>query len=387
MFSEFLADNQAKQANKATWLSQVSKDLKGADAMPYTSWEFEAGVSAEALLFAEEVQQLDYQQILVAPENNAGEINLTGASWRNCMAIEPNQNTRQANQKALAALNEGVEELLFVLNEEQAQKPDFNNLLKDILLPYCAVSFELPSSEIGHFLALYAAYCQSQNYDLQTITGSLQTANQSIFIVSEASQNNFSTKFKTCSCKTTTKEKAATTQIADILGQINEAATLFLQANTNNKALDFFERLQVEIPIYNFYFVEIAKLRALRLLVTQLAWTFGAADFMPSKLAIYAKTTPKTQTEQEKAAENQNLLSNTTQAMAAIFGGCNSLYIVPHATEKTEFSERIARNVSNLLREESYLDKVADAGNGSYYVMHLTDKIAEKAWELFVDKK
>jgi methylmalonyl-CoA mutase len=384
MFSEFLADNQANKANKAAWLSQVSKDLKGADAMPYTSWEFEAGVSAEALLFAEEVQQLDYQQILVAPESNADEINQTGASWRNCMAIELNsQNTKQANQKALAALNEGVEELLFILNGEQAQKPDFDTLLNGILLPYCAVSFELPTNEVGNFLALYSAYCQSQSYDLQAITGSLQVANQSVFAVKEALQANFSVKFKTCSCKTTTQEKAATIQIADILKQINEAATAFLQADTNNKALDFFERLQVEMPIYNFYFVEIAKLRALRLLVTQLAWTFGTTDFMPSKLAIYAKTTPKTQTEQEKAAENQNLLSNTTQAMSAVLGGCNSLYIVPHTAEKTEFSERIARNVSNLLREESYLDKVADVGNGAYYVMHLTDKIAEKAWELF----
>jgi methylmalonyl-CoA mutase len=382
MFSEFSAD---KQANKATWLSQVSKDLKGAAHTPYTSWEFEAGVRAEALLFAEEVQQLDYQQILVAPASNDDEINQTEASWRNCVVIElKNQSTKQANQKAVAALNEGVEELLFVLSEEQAQKPDFDNLLKDILLPYCAVSFELPSNEIGSFLALYAAYCKLQKYDLQTITGSLQVANQSIFAVNEALQANFSVKLKTCSCKTKTQEKAATAQIADILSQVNEAATVFLQADANNKALDFFERLQVEIPIYNFYFVEIAKLRALRLLVTQLAWTFGAADFMPSNLAIYAKTTPKIQTEQEKAAENQNLLSNTTQAMAAILGGCNSLYVVPHATEKTEFSERIARNVSNLLREESYLDKVADASNGSYYVMHLTDKIAEKAWELFV---
>jgi methylmalonyl-CoA mutase len=128
------------------------------------------------------------------------------------------------------------------------------------------------------------------------------------------------------------------------------------------------------------YFVEIAKLRAVRLLFTQLAWSYGVADYTTQDVDIHAITTLQTGKD-----VNYSLISNTTQAMSGIIGGANTLTVTPHQTENLEFAERIARNVSNLLREESYFDKVAAPSNGAYFIDQLTDKIAEKAWGLFIN--
>jgi methylmalonyl-CoA mutase len=81
-----------------------------------------------------------------------------------------------------------------------------------------------------------------------------------------------------------------------------------------------------------------------------------------------------------------NMLRTTTEGMSALIGGCDSLTLEAYnkTFERTsDFSERIARNQQLILREESYLDKVADAAAGSYYVESLTDALAAQAWEAF----
>jgi methylmalonyl-CoA mutase len=74
--------------------------------------------------------------------------------------------------------------------------------------------------------------------------------------------------------------------------------------------------------------------------------------------------------------------------MSAIIAGIDSLTVRPYNTaftDATEFSERIARNQQLLLKEESYLDKVADPSGGSYYIENLTESIAGEAWKLFLE--
>ena len=74
--------------------------------------------------------------------------------------------------------------------------------------------------------------------------------------------------------------------------------------------------------------------------------------------------------------------------MSAVIGGCDALTVHPYNTisgDSSEFAARIARNVPLLLKEESYLDKVADPSAGSYYVENLTYQLVESAWALFMD--
>jgi methylmalonyl-CoA mutase len=145
------------------------------------------------------------------------------------------------------------------------------------------------------------------------------------------------------------------------------------------------KKIQFSTSIYNNYFVEIAGLRALRMLFTEIVKEYGLVTYKPYQFPIQALTTL---TIDEKTAKEPdwNMLSNTMQAMTAVIGGCDIITVLPHnegISEVSNFSMRIARNVTNLLLEESYLGKSKDVAAGAYYIDMLTDKVAEGIWEKF----
>ena len=83
-----------------------------------------------------------------------------------------------------------------------------------------------------------------------------------------------------------------------------------------------------------------------------------------------------------------NMLRGTTEAMSSILGGADLVNVLPYDYPNgkgSKFSDRIARNVQIILREEAYFDQVADPASGSYYIESLTDSLAEKAWDLFCE--
>lgn len=128
------------------------------------------------------------------------------------------------------------------------------------------------------------------------------------------------------------------------------------------------------------YLLEIAKLRAARVLISKVLEAFGVHDVRPR---IHADTSLVTKTVYDAHA---NLLRATTEAMAAVIGGVDSLAVWPFdelLTPANEFSAHLARNVSLLLREEAYLGKVADPLGGGYTIEALTSALAGKAWSLF----
>jgi len=120
------------------------------------------------------------------------------------------------------------------------------------------------------------------------------------------------------------------------------------------------------------HFMEIAKLRAVRLLWAQAEAAFGRT---PSTVRIHARTAGENKTLFDP---HVNMLRVTTEALSAVLGGCDSLTITPCG-----FDAHLADNVHHILREESHLDKVLDPGAGSYYVEALTDAVARQAWTLF----
>ncbi len=123
--------------------------------------------------------------------------------------------------------------------------------------------------------------------------------------------------------------------------------------------------------IGSIYLMEIAKLRAARLLWKQVAGAFGAEG----KLRIHARTASADKTIYDPYV---NLLRVTTEAQAAVLGGCDSLTIVPF-----RFEAHLATNIHHILREESHLDKVADPAAGSYAIEALTEAVGKEAWKLF----
>lgn len=140
--------------------------------------------------------------------------------------------------------------------------------------------------------------------------------------------------------------------------------------------------LKFNLAIGNDFFIEIAKFRALRLLWANIAQQLGAKQNDSFFIKVNAETSERIYTEVEPYT---NLLRATTQAMSAIIGGADRIYIKPfdYKTGKTDFSNRLAENIHHMLQYEGRLEKVLDAGGGSWYLEKLTETLANKAWGLF----
>jgi len=124
------------------------------------------------------------------------------------------------------------------------------------------------------------------------------------------------------------------------------------------------------------YFFEIAKLRAARLLWARAVSAFQPRDELSCLMKVHACTALCNKSIYDPFT---NVLRATTEAMAAVIGGCDSLEV-----RSFRFSERLAINIQRLVQEESHLDRVADPAGGSYYVEWLTDALAKQGWSLFL---
>jgi methylmalonyl-CoA mutase len=132
------------------------------------------------------------------------------------------------------------------------------------------------------------------------------------------------------------------------------------------------------------YFMEIAKLRAGRMLWAYILKEFGATEEM-CKMFIHGETSDWNKTVYDPYV---NMLRTQTEAMSSVLGGLDSYTVKPFNSvyeDTTEFSERIARNQQLLLKEESHFGKIADPAAGSYYIESLTESISEEAWNLFLE--
>ena len=141
--------------------------------------------------------------------------------------------------------------------------------------------------------------------------------------------------------------------------------------------------MQLTFGVGSNYFMEIAKLRAARMLWARLAEQYKPADPSSLKIPIHACSGMWNKSVYDPYV---NVLRLTTECMSASIGGANSITILPfNNTYKTadDFSQRIARNIQIILKEESYLDKVVDPSAGSYYIESLTDELAQMAWNDF----
>ena len=130
------------------------------------------------------------------------------------------------------------------------------------------------------------------------------------------------------------------------------------------------------------HFMEIAKLRAARLLWAKIVKSFGAENPKSMALRTHSQTSGWSLTEQDPF---NNVGRTAVEAMAAVLGHTQSLHT--NALDEaialpTDFSARIARNTQIYLQEETQITKHVDPWAGSYYVESLTQEIADKAWNL-----
>ena len=154
-------------------------------------------------------------------------------------------------------------------------------------------------------------------------------------------------------------------------------------------ALEYANRLESDksyevyfkVAVGSHYFLEIAKIRALRILWSELAKKFQ----LNPDCKIIAEPSKRNKTIFDY---NNNLLRSTTECMSAAIGGADVIFNTPydaHFKKSNEFSSRLSKNQLLILKHEGYLDKVSNPADGSYYIESLTKQIAEKALRLIKD--
>ncbi len=130
------------------------------------------------------------------------------------------------------------------------------------------------------------------------------------------------------------------------------------------------------------FFLQIAKLRAFRLVWAKAVESFGGAGDA-ARPSIHARTAHWNETLYDPQI---NVLRATTEAISAVLGGAESISVSPFddcLRHPDESSRRLARNTQIILKREAFLSRVADPVGGSYLVETLTNSIASKAWKLF----
>ncbi len=151
---------------------------------------------------------------------------------------------------------------------------------------------------------------------------------------------------------------------------------------TGMKIDDFAPRLSFFWGIGMNHFMEIAKMRAARMIWAKLVKQFNPKDHKSLALRTHCQTSGWSLTMQNPF---NNVARTTIEAAAAVFGGTQSLHT--NALDEalalpTDFSARIARNTQIYLQEETKITKTVDPWAGSFYVESLTNEIAQKAWKL-----
>ncbi len=145
---------------------------------------------------------------------------------------------------------------------------------------------------------------------------------------------------------------------------------------------DFAPRLSFFWGIGMNHFMEIAKMRAGRLLWAKIVKQFNPKDEKSLALRTHCQTSGYSLTEQDPF---NNIARTCVEALAAVLGGTQSLHtnsLDEAIALPTDFSARIARNTQLFLQEETNICKTVDAWGGSFYVEKLTEELMEKAWKL-----
>ena len=164
--------------------------------------------------------------------------------------------------------------------------------------------------------------------------------------------------------------------LADGLDYIKKGLEAGMDIDTFAPRLSFFWAIGMN------HFMEIAKMRAARMLWAKIVKQFNPKNPKSLALRTHCQTSGWSLTEQDPF---NNVARTTIEAMAAAFGGTQSLHT--NALDEaialpTDFSARIARNTQIYLQEETYITKTVDPWAGSYHVEQLTEEITNKAWEL-----
>ena len=190
-------------------------------------------------------------------------------------------------------------------------------------------------------------------------------------------------KFNSISISGYHMQEAGATQVQELAFTIADGAEYVKYGVASGLDIDKFAgRLSFFFAIGMNFFMEVAKLRAARVLWHRVMTELGAKDERSKMLRTHCQTSGVSLQEQDPY---NNVIRTTIEAMAAMLGGTQSLHT--NALDEaialpTDFSARIARNTQIVIQEETGMCNVVDPLGGSYYIESLTNELVEKAWEI-----
>ena len=362
------------KVSKEDWEAKLIADLKGKDPSLLQIDDEIEELNMTVFQHTEDALHSDaipgnfpYSRGMNTPNNN----------WNNGFLVTI-ENEANANRKALKALNSGADLLVF-----KSTKTDTNwsTVLKDIQLEHIQAQFVVNSEEdFNNLRTLVSSESTNIQYNIDFLEDHW----------TEENFNSIATNFK--------NKQQAFCSISGFKVQLSGATTWQELAFCLSAGHDYLVKLinlgftvdqaaaciTFKIGIGSNYFYEIAKIRSLKGL-----WSKVVRAYQPDHNCSYNCNITAVLGHQNKSLSDPytNLLRQTTEAMSAINGGVNGIVILPYDSLSTNGSsglaERMALNISSILKEESYLDKVIDPLGGSYSLEKLTDAIGRKAWEIF----
>lgn len=361
--------------NLEDWKEKIVKDLKGKEL--------------SVLDFHDPIEEIDFRAFYHKEERTPSGLTpgafpstrgskTNGNDWQNG-ALVLIDSEKEANKKALNLLMKGADMLCFVSHKEQI---NWKQVLNEIQLEYIQTQFVIDSSEQAQQILTIAGTAKERVkfcFDPMTteitseLLGLMQESQTAMYVI-----NGYGVQ--RCGANTWQEVAFCLSTGHEVLLKLMEAGFSIDEAAA---------QVHFHIGIGANYFNEIGKLRALRQL-----WSKIVDAYSPEHNCSYncQLTAIIGHTNKSLRDPYTNLLRQTTEAMSAA-STADAILILPYdlysASGASELSERMALNISALLKEESYLHHVADATGGSYSVEQLTESIGSKAWSLFqeLDKK
>lgn len=383
------------------WEAKVIADLKGKDYEKNLVWRTHEGFSVRPFYRAENLKGLEYLQSF------PGEFPFVrGNSPENKWLIRQDilvSDLKEANRKALDVLNKGVDSLGFILTSGILNSQEsMELLLKGICLESAEINFSCSCNKCD-ITGLFTGYAGSGKGDPKKIKASVNNDPLSYWMLrgqfEDASEEAAFDRLKDSILKGSSFPELRNIAVngkffgnsgSSIVQELAFSVSMGVEYlhRLTEKGLspdEVAQKMKFNMSVSNNYFMEIARLRAARLLWAHIIRAFGAEKEKSMQMIIHCETGSFNKTIYDPYV---NLLRTQTEAMSAALGGAHSITVLPFDSfyqNPSVFSERIARNQQVLLKEESSLDKTADVAGGSYYIENLTASIAEQAWNLFLE--
>jgi methylmalonyl-CoA mutase len=382
------------------WLAKIKTDLKGADFNKKLVWKTNEGFDVMPFYRSENLEGMKH------PLTVPGQFPFVrGGKRDNNWFVRQNITVTDysaANAKALEILMKGIDSLGFSITDpESITAENFTKLLDGIHTDIIELNI-LSEGKAKEIIISLTAALKPRGTDLKTITGAVEAdpigrlmVNGKLCVPVKAGLDYLAElvndsahlpNFRVVQVNAANFSNAGADIVRELAFGLSLGNEYLAQLTDRGISIDMAaSKTGFTFGIGSNYFMEIAKLRAARLL-----WAAVVKAYKPSSEEVCRMNITSVTTQWNKTLYDPyvNMLRTQTEAMSATLGGTDTLVVVPFDTAyiaPDSFSERIARNQQLLLKEEAHFDKVADPGAGSYYIENLTAMIADHAWKLFLE--